>query len=103
MKTIRVSRNLLVHCVSPFAQHRTAPNPVIRALAFEEFNIMMRCTLTHMESAWGNTHVRFLNWCTRIELACRDAKEKLTEEEYAEFSSLLLNREGLCRKRFRGA
>lgn len=78
-------------------------NPVIRAVAIEEFNIMMRCTLTQMESAWGNTHARFLNWCNRIELACQDAKGKLTEEEYAEFSSLLLTREGLCRKRFRSA
>lgn len=74
-------------------------DPQMRSIAIEEFNIMMRCTLTLIRSSWGVNHVRFIRWCERIEEACKTAKEQLTEEEYADFSSQLLDSRGYCRKR----
>lgn len=76
-------------------------DPTTRRWAIEEFNVMMRCTLTQMREAWGISNVRFIGWCERIEAACRSAKEKLNEDEYADFSSLLLTNDGKCRARYR--
>lgn len=82
------------------AEIRLPADELKRAHAVEELGVVFACYITQLLATWPKDHARMNSVFLNIERMCIGAYSVLNEDEFHDFSSRLIDKDFVAKKRF---